>query len=59
MDESLIDDIPQVSDEENAHLIASYIEKEVKRAFFEMEHNKSASKLSSTRNSRRSLSWTC
>jgi hypothetical protein len=42
MDESRTDDIPLVSDEENAHLTAPYTEEEVKKAVFQMEHNKSA-----------------
>jgi hypothetical protein len=40
MDESRIDDIPQVSVEENNFLNALYIEDEVKKAIFQMEHNK-------------------
>ena len=40
MDEIRTDDIPQVSDEENAHLTAPYSEDEVKKAIFQMEHNK-------------------
>ena len=40
MDESQIDDITQVSDEENAHLTAPFSEEEVKQAIFQMEHNK-------------------
>ena len=40
MDESRTNDIPQVSYEENAILIAPYSEEEVKKAAFQMEHNK-------------------
>jgi hypothetical protein len=40
MDENRIDDIPQVSAEENALLTAPYSEEEVKKAIFQMEHNK-------------------
>ena len=40
MDESRTDDIPQVSDEENGLLTAPYSEEEVKKAVFQMEHNK-------------------
>ena len=40
MDESQTEDIPQVSDEENAHLTAPFCEDEVKKAVFQMEHNK-------------------
>ena len=40
MDETRTDDIPQVSDVENAHLEAPYSEEEVKKAVFQMEHNK-------------------
>ena len=40
MDESRTDDIPQVSDEENSLLSAPYSEDEVKKAVFQMEHNK-------------------
>ena len=40
LDESRRDDIPQVSDEENAYLTAPYSEEEVKKAVFLMEHNK-------------------
>jgi hypothetical protein len=37
---SRIDDIPQVSEEENALLTTPYIEEEVKKVAFQMEHNK-------------------
>jgi hypothetical protein len=40
MDESRTDDIPQVTVEENNLLTALYIEEEVKKAVFQMEHNK-------------------
>jgi hypothetical protein len=40
MDETRIDDIPQVSTEENGLLTAPYSEEEVKKAVFQMEHNK-------------------
>jgi hypothetical protein len=40
MDESQIDDIPQVSVEENNFLTAEYSEEEVRKAIFQMEHNK-------------------
>jgi hypothetical protein len=40
MDESRTNDIPQVSLEENAFLSAEYSEEEVKKAVFQMEHNK-------------------
>jgi mannosylglycoprotein endo-beta-mannosidase len=40
LDETRIEDIPQVSAEENAFLTAPYSEEEVKKAVFQMEHNK-------------------
>jgi hypothetical protein len=40
MDESRTDDIPQVSDAENNFLTAEYSEEEVRKAIFQMEHNK-------------------
>jgi hypothetical protein len=40
MDEARIDDIPQVTQQENEVLVAAFIEKEVKEAIFQMEHNK-------------------
>ena len=40
MDETLRDDIPQVSEEENEVLTAPFIEEEIKTAVFDMEHNK-------------------
>jgi hypothetical protein len=41
MDESRTDDIPQVSVEENNFLMAEYLEEEVRKAIFQMKHNKS------------------
>jgi hypothetical protein len=38
--ENNIQDIPQVTDEENKFLIAPFTEKEVKGPVFQMEHNK-------------------
>jgi hypothetical protein len=40
MDETQIDDIPQVSVEENNFLTAEYSKEEVRKAIFQMEHNK-------------------
>jgi hypothetical protein len=40
MDEARIDDIPQVTQQENEFLVAAFTEKEVKEAIFQMEHNK-------------------
>ena len=40
MDKTQADDILQVSDVENAHLIAQYSEEEVKKAVLQIEHNK-------------------
>jgi mannosylglycoprotein endo-beta-mannosidase len=40
LDETQTDDIPQVSVEENNFLTAEYSEKEVRKAIFQMEHNK-------------------
>jgi hypothetical protein len=40
MDESHIDDIPQVSELDNESLFEKFTEKEVKEAIFQMEHNK-------------------
>ena len=42
MDEYQIGDIPQVSEEEIAFLIAPFTEDEIKDAIFKMEHNKSS-----------------
>jgi hypothetical protein len=41
LDESRRDDIPLVMDEENMILVEEFIEEEVKKALFQMEHNKS------------------
>jgi hypothetical protein len=40
MDETEIDDIPQVSVEENNFLTAEYSEEEVRKAIFQIKHNK-------------------
>ena len=40
LDESRTDDITQVSDDENAFLTAPFTEAEVRKAIFQMEHNK-------------------
>lgn len=40
MRESRIEDIPQVSNEENDILTKEFSEEEVKQAIFQMEHNK-------------------
>jgi hypothetical protein len=40
LDEMQTDDIPHVSMEENGLLTATYSEEEVKKAVFQMEHNK-------------------
>ena len=40
LDETLRNDIPQVSEEENEVLVAPFSEEEVKMAIFDMEHNK-------------------
>jgi hypothetical protein len=40
MDESRTDDIPLVSDVENNLLTAEYSEEEVRKAIFQIEHNK-------------------
>jgi mannosylglycoprotein endo-beta-mannosidase len=40
MDESRIDDMPQVSPEENAILTSPYSEEEIRKVVFQMEHNK-------------------
>jgi hypothetical protein len=40
MDETRTEDIPQVTFEENALLTAEYSEEEVRKAVFQMEHNK-------------------
>ena len=40
MDKSQIENIPQVSNEENAFLIAPFTEEEIKKSIFQMENNK-------------------
>jgi hypothetical protein len=40
LDETRVDDIPQVSPQENALLSAPYSEEEIRKAVFQMEHNK-------------------
>jgi hypothetical protein len=40
LDESRIEDILQVTSEENAILTTPYLEEEVRKAIFLMEHNK-------------------
>ena len=40
LDESLREDIPHVSIEENEFLMAPFSEKEIREAVFQMEHNK-------------------
>ena len=40
LDESRIEDIPQVYNEENAFLTTPFTEDEIKKAIFQMEHNK-------------------
>jgi hypothetical protein len=40
LDETRTEDIPQVSTEENDFLTAEYSEEEVRKAIFQMEHNK-------------------
>lgn len=40
MNESLTEDIPQVSREENEILTEKFTEKEVREAIFQMKHNK-------------------
>jgi hypothetical protein len=41
LDEGRIADIPQLSADENAGLIANFLMEEVHGAIFQMEHNKS------------------
>jgi hypothetical protein len=41
LDEERIDDIPQLSVEENSLLIADFSMEEVRKAVFQMKHNKS------------------
>jgi hypothetical protein len=40
LDESRVDDIPQVSPQENAVLSAPFTEEEIRKSVFQMEHNK-------------------
>ena len=40
MDETRTEDIPQVSNEENTFLNSPFTEEEIKKAVFQMEHNK-------------------
>jgi hypothetical protein len=40
LDETRIDDIPHVSPDENSLLTSPYMEEEVNKTFFQMEHNK-------------------
>jgi hypothetical protein len=40
MDETRTEDIPQVTFEDNALLTTEYSEEEVRKAVFQMEHNK-------------------
>jgi hypothetical protein len=40
MDETRMEDIPQVSNEENTFLNSPFTEEEIKKAVFQMEHNK-------------------
>jgi hypothetical protein len=40
MMENRVDDIPQVTDEENDILTTMFTEEEIKEAIFQMEHNK-------------------
>jgi hypothetical protein len=40
LDESQIDDIPQVSDLKNEYLTDTFSQEEVRAAIFQMEHNK-------------------
>jgi len=40
LDESQINDIPQINEEENKQLIEEFTEKEVREAIFQMKHNK-------------------
>jgi hypothetical protein len=40
MDESLVEDVPQITLEENEALVAEFSEKEVRDAIFHMKHNK-------------------
>ena len=53
LDESQINDIPQISEEENKLLTEMFTEKEVREAIFQMKHNKASGlmgfRLNSTR----------
>jgi hypothetical protein len=40
LDESRMEDIPQVTDEENEQLVEPFSEEEVRCEVFQMEHNK-------------------
>jgi hypothetical protein len=40
LDESLVHDIPQVSVEENSYLTSEFSEDEIRKAIFQMQHNK-------------------
>jgi hypothetical protein len=40
MDESLVEDVPQITPEENEALVAEFSEKEVRDGSFQMKHNK-------------------
>lgn len=40
LEESWISDIPQINSIENVFLTTPFVEKEVREAIFEMEHNK-------------------
>jgi hypothetical protein len=40
MDESLVEDVPQITPEENEALVAEFSKKEVRDAIFHMKHNK-------------------
>jgi hypothetical protein len=42
MDESLIEDVPQITHEENEALVEEFSEKEVRDASFQVEHNKAS-----------------
>jgi hypothetical protein len=42
MDESLVEDVPQITPEENEALVAEFSEKEVRDGSFQMKHNKAS-----------------
>jgi hypothetical protein len=42
LDESLVHDIPQVSAEESSYLTFEFIEDEIRKAIFQMQHNKAS-----------------